>query len=236
MEGKHAKHNNPEKDSSHESNQSPLTGKDKWVYVSYILVAIVAVSLVSNFFLLSKLTGYMGPPKVNVAEGAGSIGKVDAPLSLVMYTDFQCPYCAMWFTQTWPSIKENFVDTGLMKFEVKHFPLSFHNNAKIAANAAECAEEQGSFLEYEALLYANQNALDRASLIRYASQASLDEAKFTACLDESRYQEKIDAEFSEGSSSGISGTPGFILNGQSLPLGASAYSAFEAEFNRALGK
>ncbi|MFH0961641.1 MAG: thioredoxin domain-containing protein [archaeon] len=223
----------------HEQAKNPaeqvVTAKNKWVYVSVALLAILLVSVVSNFFMISKLTNYVGPPKVTGVGGPGFIGKADAPLTLTMYTDFQCPYCASFFTGAFPGIKENFIDTGLLKFEVKSFPLSFHSNAKIAANAAKCAEAQGSFLDYEAELYANQGALDRASLIKYARGLSLDEAKFTECLDSSAYQDEIDAEASEGASSGISGTPGFLLNGESLPLGASPYSEFASALSTALG-
>jgi len=221
---------------AHSSEKSAPTPDKKWMYVSYALVAILLVSVVSNFFMIAKLTDYVGPPKIRVQGGAGFVGKADAPLTLVMYTDYECPYCARWYQQTYAQLKENFIDTGLVRFEVKNFPLSFHPNAMISANAAECAEAQGSFIEYQEILYQNQRALDRASLIRYAGEAGLDTAKFIDCLDSDTFVEDINAEAAEGASLGISGTPGFLLNGESLPLGASPYSSFETALNQALGR
>lgn len=219
----------------HHRGEPAHSSEKKWRYLSVALLVILAVSVFGNIFMIAKLTGYVGPPKGNYKGGVDFVGKTDAAVTMVMYTDFQCPFCAKWYQETWPAIKENFVDTGLVKFQVKNFPLSFHSNANIASLAAECAKEQGHFLDYEDLIYANQGALDRASLIGYAGQAGADAGKFAACLDEGRYQEKIDADQQEGSASGISGTPGFLINGVEFPVGASPYSVFEAEFNRLLG-
>jgi protein-disulfide isomerase len=211
---------------------------DRWMFLSIALLVVLCLSIASNFIFMGKLNAYVGPPKVAYSynSSAGFIGKANAPVALVMYTDFQCPYCAKWYTETFPQIKENFIDTGIVKFYVKYFPLSFHSNAKIAANAAACAKEQGYFLDYEAKLYANQGALDRTSLIGYATSLGADETKFTACLDESRYQDAIDADQAEGSAAGITGTPGFTINGVDFPVGASPYSTFEPELNKAAGK
>lgn len=236
MEKKHSGAHSGTHSAPHSSEKSETTPDKKWMYVSYALIAILLVSVVSNFFMISRLTDYVGPPKIKAQGGAGFVGKADAPVTLVMYTDYQCSYCARWYQQTYAALKENFIDTGLVRFEVKNFPLSFHPNAMISANAAECAEAQGSFIEYHEILYQNQGALDRASLIRYAGQVGIDTAKFTTCLDSDTFVEDINAEAAEGASLGVTGTPGFVMNGQNLPLGASPYSAFEAEINKALGK
>ena len=108
----------------------------------------------------------------------------------------------------------------------KHFPLSFHPDAHLAAQAAECAGDQGKFWEYHDKLFANQKELKQPALLAYAGALSLDEATFETCLTSKKYAARVDADFEQGKQVGMSGTPGFYING--IPLsGAQPLANFQ---------
>ena len=102
------------------------------------------------------------------------LGKADAPLTLVMFTDYQCPFCSRFETQTLPEIKKQYIDTGKLRFVVRDLPLPFHPNAPKAAEAAHCAEEQGKYWELREKLVNNGDKLDAKLLPDYAKQVGLD--------------------------------------------------------------
>ena len=89
-----------------------------------------------------------------------TLGDENAPVTINMFTDLECPFCARWHIDTFPLVKQNYIDTGKAKLIVRHYPLSFHLNAKKAAIASECAAQQGKFFEYIDLVYANQDELN----------------------------------------------------------------------------
>jgi protein-disulfide isomerase len=163
-------------------------------------------------------------------------GKINAPVTMVEFSDFECPYCGRYFRDTYPQIVENYIDTGKVKYVFRDFPLSFHPNAAPAANAAECIREQGGddlFFEYHDVLFANQTELSVPKLKEYASQFRIDQAKFDACVDENKYADEVQKDFAEGQSYGIKGTPGFFVNGYPIS-GAQPYAIFEAAIEDAL--
>ena len=163
---------------------------------------------------------------------APRIGDPDAPVVIVEYTDFQCPYCSRHFQQTYPQIIENFVETGQVLYVFKDFPLtSIHPQAVLAAEAARCARDQEAYLPMHDMLFERQsewnNRSDAADLfVGYAQQLGLDEAAFSSCLESHQHQPGVLAELEEGSQLGIRGTPGFFLNGNFLS-GAQPYQVFE---------
>jgi len=162
-------------------------------------------------------------------------GSKDAPVTIIEFSDFQCPYCGRFYQQTLPLIEENYIKTGKVKIVYRDFPLSFHQYAQKAAEAAECAHEQGKFWEYHDKLFENQNALDVASLKQYASELGLDAQKFNDCLDSGKKASEVQKDFNDGSMYGVSGTPTFFING--IPLvGAQPYSVFEQIINQELSK
>lgn len=172
--------------------------------------------------------------KVDVdTTGAPVNGDKNAPVTIVEFSDFECPFCGRYHAQTHPLIVENYVDTGKVKFVFKHFPLNFHASAQKASEAAECANDQGKFWEYHDVLFANQQALSISNLKQYAADLSLDTAEFNSCLDSGEHAAKIKQDLADGQAAGVSGTPSFFINGQKL-VGAQPYSAFEQAIEAAL--
>ena len=180
------------------------------------------------------------PAIVSVA-GEPFLGKSDAPLTLVMFTDYQCPFCNRFETQTLPEIKRQYIDTGKLRFVVRDLPLPFHPNASKAAEAAHCGEEQGKYWELREKLVANGDKLDAKLLFEYARQVGLDVARFSACLESGRQAEKIKASSSLAASIGISGTPSFVIGrskGDSVDgatiVGAQPFAAFDQKLKELL--
>ena len=173
------------------------------------------------------------PASVSVA-GLPFLGKADAPLTLVMFTDYQCPFCSRFEAQTLPEIKKQYIDTGKLRFVVRDLPLPFHPNAPKAAEAAYCAEEQGKYWELREKLVANTDKLDAKLLPDYAKQVGLDVDKFTACLESGRHAAKVKASTDLAASVGITGTPSFVIGrskGDTVDgikmVGAQPFAAFD---------
>lgn len=168
---------------------------------------------------------------VDIPTGeAYAIGDPAAPVTLIEYTDFQCPFCSRHFQQTFPLIKENYIDSGLVRYVFKDFPLTrIHPQAVPAANAARCAGEQDAYLEMHNMLFDNQeewaNSQAETVFIGYADVLGLDKAAFGQCVQENRYEDAIMADLNEGIDVGVSGTPAFFINGRFLS-GAQPYEAF----------
>ena len=176
--------------------------------------------------------------KVSIAFTAGgfSVGKENAPLVLIEYTDYQCPFCQRYHNDSFAQIKANFIDTGKIRYISRDFPLPFHENARRSATAARCAAEQGKFWELRHTMIVNANQLQADKLGGYAQAASMDVPKFQACVDSDKYRAAIDQDIAEGSAAGVNGTPSFVLgrveNGKLQGVrmvGAMPYAQFEAK-------
>lgn len=158
-------------------------------------------------------------------------GDENAPVTIVEFSDFQCPYCSRFFEQILPSLQEEYIDTGKVKFVYKDFPLkSIHSLAQKSAEAAECADEQGKFWEYHDLLYGNQDEWTEGGVEtfkQYAADLGLDTDKFNSCLDNGDMQAEVDEDYEDSLESGGRGTPYFVING--IPLsGAQPFANFKA--------
>jgi protein-disulfide isomerase len=169
------------------------------------------------------------------------IGKLDAPLVLVMFTDYQCPFCKRFETEALPELKRQYVDTGKVRFVVRDLPLVFHPNALKAAESTHCASEQGKYWELRQKLVENSDKLEAKWLPDYAQQAGLDVAKFSACLDSDRYAEKAKASAANAATLNITGTPTFIvgrLNGDIVEgikmVGAMPFAVFDQKIKSLL--
>ncbi|MGV3625640.1 MAG: DsbA family protein [Archangium sp.] len=156
-------------------------------------------------------------------EGAPVLGPKNAPVTIVAFSDFQCPFCSR-VVPTLHDLEKQY--EGKIKVVFKHQPLPFHNNAKIAAAASMAANEQGKFWEMHDKLFANQQALDRPNLERYAQELGLDMGKFKAALDSNKYDAYIQADSAEGMRVGANGTPTFFINGRQV-VGAQPIDAFK---------
>lgn len=139
-----------------------------------------------------------------------SIGPEDAPVTIVEFSDFECPYCG----KVVPTVKQILKEyEGKVRLVFRDFPLGFHQNAQKAAEAAECADDQDKFWEYHYKLFENQKALDVSSLKQYAKDLGLDSSEFNTCLDSGKHEEEVKKDMAEGQSYGVSGTPAFFING-----------------------
>ncbi len=167
----------------------------------------------------------LSPPRAPVAADPTRLrGGANAPVTIVEFSDFQCPYCQ----RVQPALKEVLAKyDGRVNLSFRDFPLrQIHPQAQMAAEAARCAGEQGKFWEYHDLLYGNPSKLDAAGLAESGGKLGLDAAKFKACLDSGKYKPQVEEDLQAGSKVGVNGTPAFFINGIFLS-GAQPASAFE---------
>jgi protein-disulfide isomerase len=158
-------------------------------------------------------------------DGDPSIGPQDAPVTIVEFSDYQCPFCASWYQQTFDQLMANYPDQ--IRFVYRDLPLPMHPEAVPAAEAAHCAGEQGAYWKFHDALFSGQYSLGRAAYDQYAADLGLDTAAFSACLDDHRYKDEITEDAADGTRLGLSGTPSFVINGRIL-IGALPFAEFKA--------
>ena len=204
--------------------------------LAVILVVLLAVTLADSPAAPTQPTqpgqpapAPSGPAEVNL-EGVRSIGDENAPIVVVEYSDFTCPFCKRFYDDTYGLIKENFIDQGLVRFIYKDFPVV---GGQRAAEAGWCAHEQDMFFEYKDRIFQSPTQASDSNLIAWAGEVGLDQAQFEECFREGRYQANVAAERQEAINNGIRGTPGFIINGE-VVSGAQPYNVFEQVFNQIL--
>jgi protein-disulfide isomerase len=164
------------------------------------------------------------PPRyaIRTAESP-SRGPANAPVEIVEFSDFQCPYCLAAHS-TVKRVLDTYGDH--IHFVYRHFPLPNHPNAHPAAEASQCASEQGQFWPYHDRLFANPGKLTDADLKQSAAELRLDTARFNACVDSHKYKDFVDADVKAGQEAGVSGTPAFFINGREL-TGAQPFETFK---------
>jgi protein-disulfide isomerase len=172
------------------------------------------------------------------------LGKSDAPLTMVEFTDFQCPFCGRFESTTFPEIKKKYIDTGKLRLILRDLPLSdLHPYALKAAQSVHCAGDQGKFWEMKETMFKNQNRLDIDSLSGYAKDLSLNIDTFKNCMTDGSHLTEIGDEVKYALSLGITGTPTFVLGhavgdmvqGQVI-VGAQPLAVFETAINSMLNK
>ena len=181
--------------------------------------------------------------KLNTA-GLEVLGRKDAPLTLVEFSDYQCPFCRAFHTGAFEQIKKEWIDTGKLRLISWDLPLEFHSNAAKAAQAARCAGEQNKFWEMRDLLISNAAQLETEAIVGYARQVpQLDLERFKGCLGSNKYAGEIKKAADVANAQGISGTPSFLLgktHGDQLDgaviVGAQPYAAFEAQLKQQYGQ
>ena len=174
-----------------------------------------------------------------VAQTRHFKGDPDAPITIIEFSDFQCPYCGRFAADAGYQIDEQFVDAGLVRFGYQHFAFLGPESQK-AAEASECAAEQGAFWPYHDLLFGRltgeyRGALTPAGLTQYAADVGLDTEAFDVCLNSGKYASLVTTETSSAQSLGVTGTPAFLVNGRPL-VGAQPFEVFEQVIEAELGK
>ena len=175
------------------------------------------------------------------------MGNPNAPVTIVEYSDFQCPFCSRFFQQTLPLIEENYIDTGKVKFVYKDLPLdSLHPNARAAHIAAECADEQGKFWEYHDALFEKQPQWSNLAsselqntFTEFATEMGLQAASFESCMQSPNIADEVNKDTLEAASFGATGTPTFFIGNEKdgfiKLVGAQPYAAFQRVIDNQLG-
>ena len=212
-----------------------------WVVAGLAIAGVMAFVFRPN----QQRTAGVDTPKAGLNQSLGeisldkSLGDETAPVVVVEYGDFQCPACQRFFQTTAEQLKTEYVQTGQVRFVFRQFAF-LGDESQWAAEASECANEQGRFWEYYDKLYQEQNGenvgiFNRDNLKRFATGLRFDTAEFNQCLDSGRYTEKVQQETLEGQQSGVRGTPTVFVDGQYLENGGS-YPVLKAAIEAALGE
>lgn len=190
----------------------------------------------------------MTPKKVSIDDDA-VLGEANAKVTMIDFTDYECPFCKKYVDETFAQIKKDYIDSGKIKYVVRDLPLSFHQNAHKEAQAAECAREQGgdeTYFKYHDEIFKRTTsngtglALDQLSVI--ANYLGLDDDALQSCLDSEKYKAEVDKDLADASTVGASGTPTFFIGksnnsgtitGTKL-VGAQPFSAFKAIIDQQL--
>jgi protein-disulfide isomerase len=210
------------------------------VTVLAIVVLVAAYMLGFNMGKMSMLDGstISKGGNVEVLKGVAGKGSEDAPVTIQLWSEFECPFSARFYRDTLPQIEEQYIKTGKVMFIYKDFPLSFHANAQKAAEAGKCALEQDKFWEMHDKIYDSAGAGVKPTvenLKAWAGELGLKQGKFDECLDSGRMAAKVQADMQEGQQKGIRGTPGFLINDQPLS-GAQPFSEFQKVIEAELAK
>jgi protein-disulfide isomerase len=174
---------------------------------------------------------------VDVSEDDDAFkGSQDAPVTIIEFSDFECPFCGRFYEQTLPLIEEEYINTGKVKLVYRDFPLSnIHPNAQKAAEAAECVKDDGgddAFWKMHDKIYENQNSLTISNLKSWAKEIGYD---INTCLDSGAKASEVQKDLADGTVAGVTGTPAFFINGKLLE-GAQPYTAFKLVIDEELGK
>ena len=181
------------------------------------------------------------------ADNDPVIGDPDAPITIIEFSDFQCPFCARFHIQTLPTIMEEYIEKGSVKLVFRDFPIqSIHPNAVPASVAAECANEQGEFKQMHDILFEKQNEWSNLETVyaielfnQYSEQINLEQEQFSSCLSTAKYVKEIQNDLDDGRTYGVTGTPGFFIGNQQIGFvelkGAQPFESFKNVIDRQLG-
>lgn len=207
------------------------------IIVGAIGIGIGAYTLVTvgNSFSGEKSTETSSELQTLMANGSPVLGSKDAPITILEFGDYQCPNCMRFATQIKPLIVKNYIDTGKAKLVFKDFTI-YGNDSILASIATHCAGDQNMYWEMHDAIYENQKAINSGwintdSIRKFASEVGLDMQQFNTCFDDRKYREQVKANFEQGKSIGIDGTPTFLIidkDGQAQAIkGAQPYDVFK---------
>jgi len=195
--------------------------------------AIAYQSFIEQLKLKTAVRVTLEPPRQKIATAdSPAQGPASAPIELVEFSDFQCPFCY----RAHPTVKQVLSTySGKIRFVYRNYPLPNHPQARPAAEAAQCANEQGQFWPYHDRLFADQSKLSDADLKASAAALGMDAAKFNACVDSHKYKARVDADLQAGNEAGVNGTPAFFVNGRLLS-GAQPFDEFKKVIDEELAR
>jgi protein-disulfide isomerase len=215
-----------------------------WQVISGVLAILLIVSIYTGGF--GKATGAtVADNKPIVPSGVALVsaddfvdddavlGNKNAPVTIIEFSDYQCPYCRKFWAEAYSQIKEEYIDTGKVKLIFRDFPLSFHPMAEPSAQAAECAGDQGKYYEMHDKIFSEQNKLGTGTiqysindLKQWAVEIGLDASEFNACLDSGKHKLEVQKDLADAQAAGGQGTPYFIV-GDTPISGAQPFSVFQ---------
>lgn len=237
------------------SENKPSGDKYKLFLPISIIVAAVVISgaILYNKTITSKTAGApsgqnnnapvksAGPVDVSVDDDA-VLGKNDAPVTIIEFSDFQCPFCRSFWKNALAQIIKEYIDTGKAKLVFRDYPLSFHPMGVPSAEAAECAKEQGKFWEMHDIMFEEQEKLGEGTvqytvddLKKWAAKIGVNTTQFNNCVDSEKYKAEIEKDAADGGAAGVTGTPAIFINGR-LIAGAQPFSVFKTVIDDELKK
>ena len=188
------------------------------------------------------------PPRTYATVTTGdnpTLGRRDAPVTIVEFSDYECPFCRQFVTTTMPALKSGYVDTGKVRWVFRDFPIDrIHPNARKASEAARCAGDQGKYWQMHDALFQNPQALTADRLPEHASALGLDRAAFEACLASGKHANEVQKNYADGTAAGVRGTPSFVVGRTRtddtvegvMIVGARPLADFRQEIERVLSE
>ncbi len=160
-------------------------------------------------------------------DGSPVMGKADAPVTMVEFTDYQCPYCRRYANGTFPQIIKDYIKVGKVRYVVRQFPLkAIHPKAVKASEASLCANDQGKYWEMHNRIFRKTKSFDQGEWVRHAEALGLDMSSFKDCLENGKNASKVERDLKEGAALGIRGTPGFFF-GRTDPDNPNKFKAVQ---------
>ncbi len=170
------------------------------------------------------------------------LGDEKAKVTVIEFSDFQCPFCRSFWRDTLPQLKKEYIDTSKIKFVYRDYPLPFHKGAIPAAEGSQCAGDQSKFWEMHDKIFQEQDKqgqgtiqFTKADVVKWAGQIGLNMVSFNQCLNSGKYKAEVEKDIADGTTAGVSGTPTTFINGRSL-VGAQPLSSFKTIIDEELSK
>lgn len=242
-------------------SRMPQLSSTGFLVVCLVIFAFLLGMLTNKVMYLEKMskTAENAPAQGDVAQGPTPVpppdyvavtngklpllGNDSAKVTVVEFSDFQCPFCKKYIDETMSQLKEKYIDTGKIKFAFRHSPLTMlHPNATKASEASECANEQGNFWEYHDELFNKQDEWAgktgdgvTTAFVELAGTVGLDTTQFQTCLENDKYADQVAADLKDAQSAQVDGTPTFFINGNRV-IGAVPLSELSAAIDKELNK
>lgn len=222
--------------------QKQKTGRGTQNQMVLPLLVILIGGAIGVYFGLKDTSGASAPTDPSQAPTVGTavtadddavLGDPKAPVTMIEFSDYQCPFCKRFKDETLGALKTKYIDTGKVKLVYRDFPLGIHPYAQKAAEAAECAGDQGKYYEMHDAIFVKTPQLAIEDLKLMAQEIGLNTATFNTCLDNGTHADEVKKDMSDGTAAGVTATPSFFING-TLLRGAQPTAAFEAAIEQAL--